>query len=662
MNPDSGRIQDLAMAISDGAAVDWNALERAASDELERSLLCNLKIIAGIADLGRSGEAADGQAGAPQSVQVSNPGVGETPNVEALLGNREPEELPRRWGHLEMRRKIGAGAFGDVFGAWDTLLDREVALKLLDPARVSTDRREKELASKILEEGRRMARVRHSNVITVYGVELREARIGLWMEFIRGRTLEDLLLEQGPLGAREAANVGLELCGALTAVHRAGLVHRDVKATNVMREEGGRILLMDFGAGLDALQHSGAPLRTVAGTPYYMAPEVVRGESATKQSDLYSLGVLLYHLVTGAYPVEGASLAELRDAHDRRQVQPLREARPDLPEAFVRVVEKALASDPAERFASAAAMQQALAAAQGVEVYEGVPVTTSSKWWGSRRLSIAVPAAAAAVVTLSLAAGLWQWRARRTESGRLVAPSSESTKTSSGTTSIAEPAAGANGNPSGAGATGQPTAQATGAPVPSAQQPYTVEAALYRRGKDGATQQLVPGSRVRSGEGLYLEFQASETLYVYVIDEDERGAAFLLFPLRGFETTNPLPANRTHTLPGERQSESFTWKVTSAGGREHILIVASRDRLTDFEADILAMRQAGSEDEPQYTQLSENAKHHLRGIGGLLKQPPSRAAGSPPPHLFELASNLVSRAEVAQGLWVRRVDLENPGR
>ena len=646
MNLDSERIQQLASAISDGVEVDWSAVERSTADEHERSLLRDLKIIAGIADLGRSGESAEGMTVAGQSGEVLDPGVVEVSTVEASVANPDLEGLPRRWGHLEMRRRIGVGAFGDVYLAWDTLLDREVALKLLDPERVSQGSGRQEIASKILEEGRLMARVRHQNVITVYGVDLLEGRIGLWMELIRGRTLEDRLKDEGTLGAREASNWGLDLCGALTAVHGAGLVHRDVKATNVMREDGGRIVLMDFGAGIDVRQDSGSLRRTIAGTPYYMAPEVVRGEAATRQSDLYSLGVLLYHLVTGAHPVDGASLADLRVAHDRRQTHLLREVRPDLPEAFVRVVEKALALDPAERFASAAAMQQALAAAQGVDVYENptpTAVAAASDW---RRTFFAV--LAAATVVLAVGIGVWQWSVRRAKSVRS-SPSTSSSglaKPPGGTASTAGPTAGPN----------------TGTPVLMTQGPYTVDAELYRRSKGGGAEQLYPGSRVGSGEGVYLEFRASETVYLYVIDEDERGAAFLLFPLTGFEPTNPLAANQTHTLPGERHGESFTWKVTSAGGREPLLLVASRDRLSDFEADILAMRQAGSGDESQYAQLSESAKHHLRGIGGLLKQPASGATSAPPPHLFELASKLATRAEVAHGIWLRQIDLENPSR
>ena len=148
------------------------------------------------------------------------------------------------------------------------------------------------------------------------------------------------------MSAKEATNIGLELAGALAAVHRAGLIHRDVKAQNVMREGGGRIVLMDLGASLsetplvgEALQHG------AVGTPTYMAPELFEFEPATRESDIYSLGVLLYFLVSGEFPVQAPSIEALRTAHRARQSRSLRDVRPDLPRAFVEVVTRMIAHD-----------------------------------------------------------------------------------------------------------------------------------------------------------------------------------------------------------------------------------------------------------------------------------------------------------------------------
>src|SRR5262249_13642450 len=157
------------------------------------------------------------------------------------------------------------------------------------------------------------------NVVTVHGADYIDGRVGIWMEFVKGRTLASLLDEHGPLGAREAAIVGADLCRALAAVHGAGLMHGDLKANNVMREQGGRTVLMDFGTGKDlATGPRPQSPSDFAGTPLYVAPEVFEDRPRTKVSDIYSLGVLLYHLVTAAYPVEGSTREEVAEAHHRR--------------------------------------------------------------------------------------------------------------------------------------------------------------------------------------------------------------------------------------------------------------------------------------------------------------------------------------------------------
>jgi eukaryotic-like serine/threonine-protein kinase len=230
------------------------------------------------------------------------------------------------WGTFLLLEEIGRGAFGVVYRAWDPALERDVALKLIDVGRLPAHR-----GDTLLREGRMLARVRHPNVVTVYSTQRLDTKVGLAMEYVRGRTLSRALMQSGPLGAEEAAVIGITLCDALAAVHRTGLVHRDVKASNVMREDGGRIVLMDFGAG-----HDIEPERThasmIAGTPPYMSPEVLLGAPATPASDIYSLGVLLFHLVTGEFPVEGTSMESFAAAHRHGTRRPLGDVRPDLPE------------------------------------------------------------------------------------------------------------------------------------------------------------------------------------------------------------------------------------------------------------------------------------------------------------------------------------------
>ena len=217
--------------------------------------------------------------------------------------------MPSQWGHLRVLERIGHGAFGDVYRAWDSRLDREVALKLLAEHDSLPDE-----GSAIVEEGRLLARVHHRNVVTVYGADRVDNRVGLWMELIRGETLQQAIARGRSFSATDAVNIGIELAGAIGAVHDAGLLHRDIKPHNVMLAEDGRVVLMDFGTGHDA---RGGERPGLSGTPLYLAPELLAGGAPSVASDIYSVGVVLFYLLTRSYPVRGESLSDLRRAHRR---------------------------------------------------------------------------------------------------------------------------------------------------------------------------------------------------------------------------------------------------------------------------------------------------------------------------------------------------------
>ena len=344
MAADEQRLIALADAIADGRAVEWDQICGGA-DDAERSLLGQLRVLAQVADVHR--QATSEEPARP--LDDSRPPADET----AQTG---PRVSIGQWGAFELLEQIGAGTFGTVYRAWEPALEREVALKLLD--RQPT--REVEAGSAVVKEGRLLARVRHPNVITVYGADRHDSRVGIWMEYIRGRTLKELLATQGTFSAHEAALLGISLCHALAAVHHAGLVHRDLKAQNVMREQGGRTLLMDFGAGLDLDPSSNRNAAVVTGTPLYMAPELFDDAPATPLSDLYSLGVLIYHCLTKTYPVSGRTFEDVRAGHESQTCHRLRDVRPGLPSALVQAVDRALSRDPRDRFESAGAMAEAL--------------------------------------------------------------------------------------------------------------------------------------------------------------------------------------------------------------------------------------------------------------------------------------------------------------
>src|SRR5262245_48789425 len=237
----------------------------------------------------------DSAAERTDTTQGSDPSAVDSGWATASVSDANGPPFARlTWGPLEIRRTIGHGRFGTVHVAWDPSLEREVALKILRSA---------DQSAAVIREARLLARVRHPNVVTVYGVDQHDNAVGLWMDLIEGLTLRQVLALRGVLGAQEAALIGIDLCRAVAAVHKAGLVHRDIKVHNVMRETGGRIVLMDFGAGEDRSDPSRA-IHGSIGTPVYTAPEIFSGAPATIASDVYSVGVVLYHLVTMQYPVE----------------------------------------------------------------------------------------------------------------------------------------------------------------------------------------------------------------------------------------------------------------------------------------------------------------------------------------------------------------------
>jgi serine/threonine protein kinase/tetratricopeptide (TPR) repeat protein len=352
--PTNDSLTELAGAVADDTTIDWVRAEAAASSAELRSAIHQLRIVADIATVHR--RAAD---------SVSAP-TRETFNPS-----------PACWGSLELRREIGSGHFGTVYVAWDPDLERQVALKLL---------RDSDRTAAVIQEGRMLARVRHPNVVTVFGVNQHAGVLGLWMEWIDGITLKETLSAHGVFNPREAALIGIDLCRAVAAVHRAGLLHRDIKSQNVMREAAtGRLVLMDFGAGKVRSEHS-PPWRMV-GTPLYMAPEVLAGEPPTIASDIYSVGVLLFHLLTARHPVEGATCDEIGMVHKREGSTPITDLRPDVPLGLAKVIQCALAPEPARRYRSAGTMQQDLLSTFELDLPSGLPARVVS---GPARQPVAI--------------------------------------------------------------------------------------------------------------------------------------------------------------------------------------------------------------------------------------------------------------------------------
>jgi hypothetical protein len=254
--------------------------------------------------------------------------------------------------HFNIVRVVGRGGMGVVLHAVDTYLERDVAVKVLDPE-VAKD----ELArTRFCREARAAASISHENVVAVHQVEHEEGKDlpFLVMELITGESLEKKLHREGRLSLREIVSIGMQTAAGLAAAHDKGLIHRDIKPGNILLEQSGqRVKLTDFGLARAAedvrLTRSGL----VAGTPLYMSPEQASGEELDARSDLFSLGVVLYELAAGEPPFNGKTPLAVLKRLTEEQPQPLRERNPDLPEWFVHIVDRLLAKNPKDRFQSA---------------------------------------------------------------------------------------------------------------------------------------------------------------------------------------------------------------------------------------------------------------------------------------------------------------------
>lgn len=285
--------------------------------------------------------------GDQQSAAIAGPGADRSDDERiARLLPHDPVEL------------AGEGGMALVYRGHDAGRDAPVAIKVLRCSLVG----HKEIAAAFVAEHGIIGRIAHPGVITAHGAGMIDGVPYVVLDWCEGQTLADLVAFE-PLALRRAAAIGAELASALDAVHRAGVVHCDVKPANVILTRRGRgARLVDFGVarriGSDA-----APSDLVAGTPSYMAPEQWSG-AAAPGSDIYSLGCVLYELVTGAPPFHG-NFADIMRAHRDEPAPPVRELRPDLPVAFADLIMAMVAKAPADRPATMAEVATRLTALAG---------------------------------------------------------------------------------------------------------------------------------------------------------------------------------------------------------------------------------------------------------------------------------------------------------
>ena len=259
-------------------------------------------------------------------------------------------------GSYKITDKIGEGGMGAVFKGIDTMLEREVAIKMLKPELAS----QPEIVERFRSEAITLAKLNHPNIATLYSFVRQGEDFFMVMEFVRGKTLDDIIRKFGAIDCNRAIALFCQALEGIDHAHRMGIVHRDIKPANIMLTDSGSIKVMDFGIarvlGTARMTRQG----NIVGTVEYMAPEQVKGQSADARSDIYSLGILLYEMLTGRVPFESDSEFELMRAQVEDAPKPPRTLFPQIPLAVEQAIMRALAKKPEARPQTAGDLRTAL--------------------------------------------------------------------------------------------------------------------------------------------------------------------------------------------------------------------------------------------------------------------------------------------------------------
>jgi len=278
-----------------------------------------------------------------------------------LIAQPKPHALPQIgavFGGYRIERELGRGGMGAVYAAEQLSSGRRVALKVLSHQLDSPDAR-----ARFLREGRLAASINHPNSVYVFGTEEIDATPVIAMELIAGGTLQDRIQRYGPLPVGGAVDAVLQIIAGLEAAHSVGILHRDIKPANCFEDMDGTVKIGDFGLSIstagrgDSMQTMDG---TFLGTPAFCSPEQLRGEELNVRSDMYSVGVTLFYLLTGRTPFEGRNMVQqLANSLEKAAPSPL-QYRPDMPQGLARIVLRCLNKQATERFGSYQELQQAL--------------------------------------------------------------------------------------------------------------------------------------------------------------------------------------------------------------------------------------------------------------------------------------------------------------
>jgi len=518
----------IAEDIADGKPIDWSSLEgRVDAPTLSR--LRDLAQLAGHFDAAK---------------------LAVTESVASTFEKPAPTE--RTFAHLRVLSELGRGSSGIVYRAHDPLLMRVVALKLCHP--------EGGPADDLLREAQQMARIDHPGVLKIHGVQVVDGQVGFWSDLVEGESIATRLHVDRRIPTHEAILIGLELCSALAAIHQVGLVHGDVKAQNVVRGRAGGHVLIDFGSARRLNERT-----QVSGTPLYLAPELLDGGQGGPEDDLYSLGVLLFRMMSGRFPVEAESLTALAEAHRSGSRQHLLDLLPQLDARTAAIVERAVDPVRSRRYTSAgafaAALRQCLPAPDRLDNTQRLDGPTEPpRKAANRRSRWFVLAGAAAVLMVAMGIGYRQGLLSQTG-------------------------------------------------------PIAAEVRLVRT-TGGVETRLADGDAITVGETLALDLELAVSAHVYVMNEDATGAVYQLFPLPMGEPMNPLPAGKRIRLPGRVGGKDQDWQVTSPGVHERFYVLIAPEALTALHPASTRFSLAES-GRPLDRSALYAAARVTRGVGGL---------------------------------------------
>jgi beta-lactam-binding protein with PASTA domain/predicted Ser/Thr protein kinase len=268
------------------------------------------------------------------------------------------QQRPRRVlaDRYEVEQLLGQGGMARVFRGTDRVLNRSVAVKVLSPQFASDD----QFVARFRREAQAAAALNHPNIVSVYDTGDQGDVHYIVMEYMEGRTLRDVIRQEGPILPERASEIGQAVARALSSAHEAGLVHRDIKPGNIMLTRDGEVKVMDFGIARTSTGDTLTQTAAVLGTASYLSPEQAQGTTVDARSDIYSLGCVLYEMLTGRAPFTGDSPVAIAYKHVREDAVPPGRLNPDVPSSLDAVVMKAMAKNPDNRYQTADELRQDL--------------------------------------------------------------------------------------------------------------------------------------------------------------------------------------------------------------------------------------------------------------------------------------------------------------